>query len=188
MNSGGRVQGVVLQDGSEVRSKVVLSNASPQITFLKLTPQVRPAGWRLRCAPRQGLGNGGDRGRQDCIGVGYASAKPLCIGGSQPFSFLPNRQVANREEAGEEKDPERGGAIGHAAGSWQSQTMNPCLTFNPELFIQLFCCLNFSLVINSNSTVCCQLFLYECHITNNYMTYGPLTRNADLAHRAGECS
>ncbi|OWK07538.1 PYROXD2 [Cervus elaphus hippelaphus] len=41
VSSGGRVQGVVLQDGSEVRSKVVLSNASPQITFLKLTPQVR---------------------------------------------------------------------------------------------------------------------------------------------------
>ncbi|XP_006831293.1 PREDICTED: pyridine nucleotide-disulfide oxidoreductase domain-containing protein 2 [Chrysochloris asiatica] len=35
----GRVQGVVLQDGTEVKSKVVLSNASPQITFLKLTPQ-----------------------------------------------------------------------------------------------------------------------------------------------------
>ncbi|XP_058527755.1 pyridine nucleotide-disulfide oxidoreductase domain-containing protein 2 [Ochotona princeps] len=35
----GRVQGVVLQDGEEVRSKVVLSNASPQTTFLKLTPQ-----------------------------------------------------------------------------------------------------------------------------------------------------
>ncbi|XP_074195347.1 pyridine nucleotide-disulfide oxidoreductase domain-containing protein 2 isoform X1 [Rhinolophus sinicus] len=39
VSSGGRVQGVVLQDGSEVRSKVVLSNASPQVTFLKLTPQ-----------------------------------------------------------------------------------------------------------------------------------------------------
>ncbi|XP_004370070.1 pyridine nucleotide-disulfide oxidoreductase domain-containing protein 2 [Trichechus manatus latirostris] len=39
VNSGGRVRGVVLQDGTEVRSKVVLSNASPQITFLKLTPQ-----------------------------------------------------------------------------------------------------------------------------------------------------
>ncbi|XP_051680014.2 pyridine nucleotide-disulfide oxidoreductase domain-containing protein 2 isoform X2 [Oryctolagus cuniculus] len=39
VNSEGRVQGVVLQDGEEVRSKVVLSNASPQITFLKLTPQ-----------------------------------------------------------------------------------------------------------------------------------------------------
>ncbi|GAB5578675.1 pyridine nucleotide-disulfide oxidoreductase domain-containing protein 2 [Prionailurus iriomotensis] len=39
VSSEGRVQGVVLQDGSEVRSKVVLSNASPQVTFLKLTPQ-----------------------------------------------------------------------------------------------------------------------------------------------------
>lgn len=62
MSSGGRVLGVVLQDGSEVRSKVVLSNASPQITFLKLTPQVRPAGWRLRYLPRQGLENGGIEG------------------------------------------------------------------------------------------------------------------------------
>ncbi|XP_064319997.1 pyridine nucleotide-disulfide oxidoreductase domain-containing protein 2 isoform X2 [Phalacrocorax carbo] len=34
-----RAQGVVLQDGTEVRSKLVLSNASPQITFLELTPQ-----------------------------------------------------------------------------------------------------------------------------------------------------
>ncbi|XP_012925380.1 pyridine nucleotide-disulfide oxidoreductase domain-containing protein 2 isoform X2 [Heterocephalus glaber] len=39
VNSEGRVQGVVLQDGLEVRSKVVLSSASPQVTFLKLTPQ-----------------------------------------------------------------------------------------------------------------------------------------------------
>ncbi|XP_006210602.1 pyridine nucleotide-disulfide oxidoreductase domain-containing protein 2 [Vicugna pacos] len=39
VSHGGRVQGVVLQDGSEVRSRVVLSNASPQTTFLKLTPQ-----------------------------------------------------------------------------------------------------------------------------------------------------
>lgn len=37
----GQVQGVVLLDGTEVRSKLVLSNASPQITFLELTPQVR---------------------------------------------------------------------------------------------------------------------------------------------------
>lgn len=44
VSNEGRVQGVVLQDGSEVRSKVVLSNASPQATFLKLTPQVRPGG------------------------------------------------------------------------------------------------------------------------------------------------
>ncbi|NWU60598.1 PYRD2 protein, partial [Pterocles burchelli] len=35
----GRAQGIVLQDGTEVRSKLVLSNASPQITFLELTPQ-----------------------------------------------------------------------------------------------------------------------------------------------------
>lgn len=44
------MQGVVLQDGSEVRSKVVLSNAAPQTTFLKLTPQVSLGG-ELRCLP-----------------------------------------------------------------------------------------------------------------------------------------
>lgn len=42
----GDAQGVVLQDGTEVRSKLVLSNASPQITFLELIPQVWSAwGW-----------------------------------------------------------------------------------------------------------------------------------------------
>ncbi|KAM7072741.1 pyridine nucleotide-disulfide oxidoreductase domain-containing protein 2 [Molossus nigricans] len=41
VSRGGRAQGVVLQDGSEVRSKVVLSNASPQVTFLQLLPQER---------------------------------------------------------------------------------------------------------------------------------------------------
>ncbi|XP_010136869.1 PREDICTED: pyridine nucleotide-disulfide oxidoreductase domain-containing protein 2, partial [Buceros rhinoceros silvestris] len=35
----GRAQGVALQDGTEVRSKLVLSSASPQITFLDLIPQ-----------------------------------------------------------------------------------------------------------------------------------------------------
>ncbi|XP_065602506.1 pyridine nucleotide-disulfide oxidoreductase domain-containing protein 2 isoform X2 [Cyrtonyx montezumae] len=39
LGTDGRAQGVVLQDGVEVRSKVVLSNASPQLTFLELTPQ-----------------------------------------------------------------------------------------------------------------------------------------------------
>ncbi|KAM9232950.1 pyridine nucleotide-disulfide oxidoreductase domain-containing protein 2 [Leptosomus discolor] len=35
----GQAQGVALQDGTEVRSKLVLSNASPQVTFLELIPQ-----------------------------------------------------------------------------------------------------------------------------------------------------
>ncbi|XP_030058772.1 pyridine nucleotide-disulfide oxidoreductase domain-containing protein 2 isoform X2 [Microcaecilia unicolor] len=34
-----KVQGVVLQDGTEVKSKLVLSNASPHTTFMKLTPK-----------------------------------------------------------------------------------------------------------------------------------------------------
>ncbi|XP_019473270.1 pyridine nucleotide-disulfide oxidoreductase domain-containing protein 2 isoform X8 [Meleagris gallopavo] len=40
LGTDGQAQGVVMQDGTEVRSKVVLSNASPQLTFLELTPQV----------------------------------------------------------------------------------------------------------------------------------------------------
>ncbi|KFQ37922.1 Pyridine nucleotide-disulfide oxidoreductase domain-containing protein 2, partial [Mesitornis unicolor] len=39
LGKDGRAQGVALQDGTEVRSKLVLSNASPQITFLELTPK-----------------------------------------------------------------------------------------------------------------------------------------------------
>ncbi|KAG8435455.1 hypothetical protein GDO86_013405 [Hymenochirus boettgeri] len=35
----GKVQGVVLQDGTEVHSNLVLSNASPHHTFLQLTPK-----------------------------------------------------------------------------------------------------------------------------------------------------
>uniref|UniRef100_A0A8C9NW38 Pyridine nucleotide-disulfide oxidoreductase domain-containing protein 2 n=1 Tax=Serinus canaria TaxID=9135 RepID=A0A8C9NW38_SERCA len=39
LGRAGEAQGVVLEDGTEVRSKLVLSNASPQITFLELIPQ-----------------------------------------------------------------------------------------------------------------------------------------------------
>ncbi|XP_062988553.1 pyridine nucleotide-disulfide oxidoreductase domain-containing protein 2 isoform X3 [Elgaria multicarinata webbii] len=39
LSSDGKVQGVGLQDGTEVKSHLVLSNASPQLTFLELTPQ-----------------------------------------------------------------------------------------------------------------------------------------------------
>ncbi|KAJ1141090.1 hypothetical protein NDU88_007426 [Pleurodeles waltl] len=39
VSSDGKVQGVMLEDGTEVKSKLVLSNASPHQTFLKLTPQ-----------------------------------------------------------------------------------------------------------------------------------------------------
>ncbi|KAL8609410.1 Pyridine nucleotide-disulfide oxidoreductase domain-containing protein 2 [Nucella lapillus] len=42
---GDKVTGVVLDDGSEVQAKVVLSNATPKITYLDLLPQgVLPAG------------------------------------------------------------------------------------------------------------------------------------------------
>ncbi|XP_032890356.1 pyridine nucleotide-disulfide oxidoreductase domain-containing protein 2 [Amblyraja radiata] len=39
VGQSGTVHGVVLQDGTEIRSKVVLSNATPHVTFLQLTPQ-----------------------------------------------------------------------------------------------------------------------------------------------------
>ncbi|KAL2083113.1 hypothetical protein ACEWY4_020886 [Coilia grayii] len=39
VGSDGRAQGVVLQDGSEIRSRVVLSNATAHVTFKHLTPQ-----------------------------------------------------------------------------------------------------------------------------------------------------
>ncbi|XP_060097839.1 pyridine nucleotide-disulfide oxidoreductase domain-containing protein 2 [Heteronotia binoei] len=39
LSSDGKVRGVVLQDGTEVKSHLVLSNASPQLTFLELTPK-----------------------------------------------------------------------------------------------------------------------------------------------------
>lgn len=51
VNSEGRVQGVTLQDGEEVRSRVVLSCASPQVTFLELTPQVRRVRGEIQCLP-----------------------------------------------------------------------------------------------------------------------------------------
>nr|XP_008104719.1 PREDICTED: pyridine nucleotide-disulfide oxidoreductase domain-containing protein 2 isoform X1 [Anolis carolinensis] len=38
-SSDGKVRGVCLKDGTEVKSRLVLSNASPQLTFLELTPQ-----------------------------------------------------------------------------------------------------------------------------------------------------
>lgn len=43
VNSDGKVQGVCLQDGTEVKSRLVLSNASPQLTFLELAPKVSSA-------------------------------------------------------------------------------------------------------------------------------------------------
>lgn len=40
VGSDGAAKGVVLKDGTEIHSKVVLSNATPYITFKHLTPQV----------------------------------------------------------------------------------------------------------------------------------------------------
>lgn len=40
VGSDGAARGVALTDGTEVHSKVVLSNATPYVTFKRLTPQV----------------------------------------------------------------------------------------------------------------------------------------------------
>lgn len=40
VGSDGAARGVVLKDGTEIHSKVVLSNATPYVTFSRLTPQV----------------------------------------------------------------------------------------------------------------------------------------------------
>lgn len=40
VGSDGAARGVVLKEGTEIHSKVVLSNATPYVTFSKLTPQV----------------------------------------------------------------------------------------------------------------------------------------------------
>lgn len=82
VSSGGRVQGVVLQDGSEVRSRVVLSNASPQSTFLKLTPQVRPGGVGRRLRS-QGLQLERTRG-QGCIGWEIGVPSLSACAGARP--------------------------------------------------------------------------------------------------------
>ncbi|XP_069756448.1 pyridine nucleotide-disulfide oxidoreductase domain-containing protein 2 isoform X2 [Narcine bancroftii] len=39
VDESGTTRGVVLKDGTEIRSKVVVSNATPDVTFLQLTPE-----------------------------------------------------------------------------------------------------------------------------------------------------
>lgn len=39
-DSDGGATGVALDDGSEIKSKIVLSNATPRVTFLHLVEQV----------------------------------------------------------------------------------------------------------------------------------------------------
>lgn len=41
VGAGRRVEGVTLEDGAEVKAKIVLSNATPKITFLDLLPKAR---------------------------------------------------------------------------------------------------------------------------------------------------
>ena len=40
MQSDSSVSGVVLEDGTEIKADIVLSNATPKITFLDLLPKV----------------------------------------------------------------------------------------------------------------------------------------------------
>ena len=40
LTDDGKAVGVVLEGGEEVRAKVVLSNATPKVTFLDLLPEV----------------------------------------------------------------------------------------------------------------------------------------------------
>ena len=40
LTKDGVAEGVVLEDGTEIKAKAVLSNATPKITFLDLLPQV----------------------------------------------------------------------------------------------------------------------------------------------------
>lgn len=54
VGSDGAARGVVLKDGTEVHSKVVLSNATPYVTFRRLTPQVLQRNRKHRVAPLQG--------------------------------------------------------------------------------------------------------------------------------------
>lgn len=40
VDSDGAARGVVLKDGTEIHSRIVLSNATPYVTFKNLMPQV----------------------------------------------------------------------------------------------------------------------------------------------------
>lgn len=53
VGSDGAARGVVLKDGTEVHSKVVLSNATPYVTFRRLTPQVLQRNRKHLVAPLQ---------------------------------------------------------------------------------------------------------------------------------------
>ena len=41
VDAGNRAEGVVLEDGTEIKAKAVLSNATPRVTFLDLVDKVR---------------------------------------------------------------------------------------------------------------------------------------------------
>ena len=43
VNSENKATGVALKDGTEIHAKVVLSNATPKVTFIDLVEKVCPA-------------------------------------------------------------------------------------------------------------------------------------------------
>ena len=43
VDADGKATGVVLKDGTEIKAKVVLSNATPRITYQDLIPKVSPS-------------------------------------------------------------------------------------------------------------------------------------------------
>ncbi|XP_064382935.1 pyridine nucleotide-disulfide oxidoreductase domain-containing protein 2-like [Halichondria panicea] len=77
VNDKSTATGVVLEDGSEIRAKVVLSNATPQVTFLDLLPEgTLPADFRTQVA-----------------GIDYTSPVTkinIALSGLPDFSSLPN--------------------------------------------------------------------------------------------------
>lgn len=48
VDSDGKATGVALKDGTEIKARVVLSNATPKVTYLDLLEKVRGLGFLFR--------------------------------------------------------------------------------------------------------------------------------------------
>ena len=64
----GRARGVVLEDGTEIRARIVLSNADPKRTFLKMVPAVELPNEFLACHSRHQDGRPLRQG-ESCAGL-----------------------------------------------------------------------------------------------------------------------